>query len=462
MDVATGTTDLNKTGTDDRNGALTLPMMAAWGIGSLGPAMVMNATNALLLRFMTDFYGIAAGFAAILIAIAKFYDVFADMAMGVISDHTRSRWGRRRPFLIAGSILLGLSVVAIFAAPAFPSQSLRVCYMVVMLLFYASAYSVFSIPYLAMAGEMTRHYHERTELMRWRVYGIGLAMLVAVFVGPMILQAFGGGAFSYAIMGVIFAPICVATGLMTFWGTAKAPVVAYTSTHHSIRQQIMLVVSNRPFMILLSVKLIILLLQGTQAIFAYFFERILGASNGVLGIYFLVQSVAMLASPSLWLWVSRRYGKKATFLTALALGVPTYLSWLLAHHGEPATFIYMRALLTGAGMSGIILIGQSMLPDVMEYDFRRTGLRREGVFAALYTLVEKLAAAIGVAIVGAMLAAYGYVQSRGIAIDQPDGALWAIRMIMSVMQAGINLACIIVLIGYRLDERDLAETAPGR
>jgi len=113
-------------------------------------------------------------------------------------------------------------------------------------------------------------------------------------------------------------------------------------------------------------------------------------------------------------------------------------------------------------MSGIILIGQSMLPDVMEYDFRRTGLRREGVFAALYTLVEKLAAAIGVAIVGAMLAAYGYVQSRGIAIDQPDGALWAIRMIMSVMQAGINLACIIVLIGYRLDERDLAETAPGR
>ena len=155
---------------------------------------------------------------------------------------------------------------------------------------------------------------------------------------------------------------------------------------------------------------------------------------------------------------ARRWGKKATFLAALALSLPIWLSWSLATHGEPLALVYLRGVIIGISGSGVILMGQSMLPDTMEYDHLRTGLRREGVFAALYTTVEKLSGAVGVALVGGLLGAYGYVQSRGGAVEQPASALWAIRMAMAYVPAAITLAGMAALSLYDLDERKLADT----
>lgn len=430
--------------------------MIAWGMGTLGPVTVLTATNALLLRYMTDIYGISAGLAASLIAFSKFYDAFADMAMGVVSDRTRSRWGRRRPYLIGGAILLAISVVAIFAAPPLASGGARVAYMTAILLFYATAYTIFNIPYMAMPAEMAPGFHQRTELMRWRVYGVGLSIVLASFLGPKLLDAFGGGAPAYLGMSLVFAPIVVLAGVVAFFGTAQAPRLERSALHHSLRNQIASALSNRPFVFLLLVKFITLMSLGTQAIFPYFFQRILGVSNSTLGNYFLSQSLMMLVAPSLWLWMSRRIGKKPTFLVALAVSVPVWLSWLLAHQGEPALLVYLRGVIIGASGSGVILMGQSLLPDTMEYDFLRTGLRREGVFAALYTTVEKLSGAIGVAIVGALLGAAGYIQSSGGSVDQPASALLAIRYIMALIPTLIAASGMLALWGYRLDEAMLA------
>lgn len=439
---------------------LTRPMMIAWGFGTLGPVTVLTATNALLLRFLTDVYGLAAGLAASLIAFSKFYDAFADMGMGVISDRTRSRWGRRRPYLILGAVLLAVSVIAIFGAPGFASERARIVYMAVIMLFYASAYTVFNIPYMAMPGEMTRTYHERSELMRWRVYGVGLSIIIATFFGPMLLDWFGGGAHAYAGMAMVFAPIVIAAGIITFLGTARAPMTERAALHHGFRQQIGSAFANRPFMVLIVVKFVTLMSLGIQSIFPFFFQRILGVPNSVLGTYFLCQSVMMLIAPSLWLGMSRRIGKKTTFMVALALSLPIWLSWMLAVKGEPMALIYLRAVIIGASGSGVILMGQSLLPDTMEYDYRRTGLRREGIFAALYTTVEKLSGAVGVALVGAILGAYGYVQSRGPNVVQPESALWAIRFIMAFIPTAITVIGMAALAFYNLDEKKLAEMVP--
>jgi GPH family glycoside/pentoside/hexuronide:cation symporter len=437
---------------------LSRGVMIAWGIGTLGPVTVLSATNALLLRYLTDFYGLSAGLAASLIAFAKFYDVFADVAMGVVSDRTRSRWGRRRPYLVIGAALLAASLIGIFGAPAFPGAAARTWYMGAFLVIYATSYSIFNVPYMAMPAEMTRTYHERTALMTWRVYGVALAIMLATFVGPVLLQALGNGVRAYQGMALIFAPIVIAAGLVTFIGTAHAPATSRTRATGNLRQQIASGLSNRPFSVLMLIKFVTLLTLGTQAIFPYFFQRILGVPNGVLGTYFLCQSAMMLATPMLWRVLSERVGKKAAFMTALAVGIPISLSWIFAHSGEPLALIYLRGLITGCSAAGVILMGQSMLPDTMEYDFRRTGLRREGIFAALYTTVEKLSGALGVALVGAILQHYGYVQSLNGAVVQPASALWAIRLIMAWVPAGIAALGMAALAFYHLDERMLRRT----
>ena len=433
-------------------------MMISWGIGTLGPVTVLTATNALLLRYLTDFYGLAAGLAASLIAASKLYDVFADVGMGVVSDRTNSRWGRRRPYLILGAILLAISIVAIFAAPGFASQQMRIWYMTAILIFYASAYSVFNVPYMAMPGEMTRTYHERTDLMSWRVYAVGASILLATFCGPIMLELFGSGARAYGGMALVFAPIVIGAGIITFYGTAKAPTTKRLPTHFTFAQQLSSGLSNRPFVVLMLIKFITLLSLGIQSIFPFFFQRILGAPNSVLGTYFLFQSGMMILTPGLWLWVSRRIGKRNTFMIAMMLSLPAWVSWQFAGHSESLAFVYLRGVVIGASGSGVILMGQSMLPDTMEYDHLRTGLRREGIFAALYTTVEKLSGAVGVAMVGAILGAYGYVQSRGANVVQPESALGAIRFTMAWIPAIIQVAGMGALLAYNLDERKLTDT----
>ena len=434
-------------------------MMIAWGIGTLGPVTVLTATNALLLRYMTDIYGLAAGVAASLIAASKLYDVFADVACGVVSDRTVSRFGRRRPYLILGAILLAVSLVAIFAGPAFPDAGSRALYMGAILVFYATAYSVFNIPYMAMPGEMTGDYHVRTELMSWRVYAVAGAIILATVCGPMLLQVFGNGAAAYRDMALLFAPIVVLAGVITFIGTRHAPRGERAALPPKFWAQAKSVLSNRPFVALIAVKFISLMSLGLQSIFPFFFQRILKAPNAFLGEYFLSQSIFMLISPLAWKWLSRRLGKKTTFLVALLVSAPVWLSWWWASAAEPHVLIFVRGAILGASGGGVILMGQSMLPDTMEYDRRRTGLRREGIFAAFYTTVEKLSGAIGVVVVGAILSGAGYLQSRGATVVQPESALLAIRVCMALLSAAITAAAVVALMFYNLDEKRLQATS---
>lgn len=439
---------------------LPLGICAGWGIGTLGPVTVLTATSVVLLRYLTDYVGIAASVAASLIAFSKIFDAFLDPAMGVLSDRTNSRWGRRRPYLLLGGGLLAVAVVGIFAVPDFADTSTRVVYVGGLLLFYAIAYTVFNIPYLSMPAEMTTSYQDRSRLMSWRVYGVGVSQIVAAVLGPMLLTWFGGGESAYAMMALIFVPVILGSSWIAFAATRHAPFTSRAlHVRYPLKQQIASVASNRPFLVLIMVKFLTLMALGVQAVLAFFFAHVLKLPNSALGTYFLFSSLALIASQPVWLWLLRRIGdKKTVYMIALGISVPAFLSWLLAAPGDPAFLLYLRATITGFAGGGALLMGQSLLPDTMEYDFRRTGLRREGIFAGFYTTVEKLSGAIGVAFVGAVLSASGYLATRGAEVFQPQSAIHAIYLIMGILPAVISALGIIGLIFYDLTEDRLKTT----
>lgn len=440
---------------------LGLGTQIGWGLGTIAPALVTQAFNVLMLRFLTDHVGIAAATAGLLIAGSKVYDAVTDPLTGVLTDHTRSDRGRRRPWLLWGGAALALSFVAMFTVPRFDDVGTSTFYVAATMLVFASAYSAYNIPYIAMPAEMTADFGERNTLMTFRVISVAIAGLLAQYVGLRIIAANGGGREGHEAMALMLAPVVLLSCVIVYVATRRAPSTARTAQRYPLSEQLKLIGRNRPFLILLIVKLLTLMTLGTQAAVPFFFGQILKVPDSVLATYFLVTQISVFAGQVLWLWLAKRIGKRACMMLALSLTFVVGLTWLAATSSDPAWMMYARAPLLGLGSGGVILFGQALLPDAMEYDFHLSGLRREGLFASFYTTVEKSAQAFGVTAIGAFLGVMGYVAGSGGIGAQPESALLAIRLAVGVGPALIAAGGITALMFYDLTEEKLTALRRG-
>jgi GPH family glycoside/pentoside/hexuronide:cation symporter len=452
---------------------LPLRLVAGWGLGTLAGGILFNTTGVLLLRYLTDYIGLAAGLAGLLIASSKVYDALTDPVMGWISDNTRSRFGRRRPWLLVGGVLCALALVALFNVPTGLAGGARVAWVMAVLLFYATAYTVLTVPYMAMPAEMTTDYQERARLMSWRVGFAGVAQVTAGYAAPMLVLAYGDGSRGHGLMSATLAVAVLASGLACFALTRSAhatgPAVAAAGPAGAasgaaapraplaLGEQLRAVAGNRPFVLLILSKFALLLsVASFGATFAYFVVHVLQATYALLGTFAVVSTAAMLGSLPVWVQVIRRVDKRRAFMLAAVAYALLAMSWLLAGPGEPTATLLLRGAAMGVLGCGTLLAGQSLLPDAIEYDYLRHGERREALFAGFYTMAEKFASALGVAVTGLFLGAMGYVSSSGGAmVRQPDSALFAISIAVGAIPAAMLLASAALIFYYDLGERRL-------
>lgn len=356
--------------------------------------------------------------------------------------------------------MLAATMVLMFNVPDFASPSGSTIYMTAMLLVYATAYTVFNVPYLSMPAEMTEGYHERSYLMSFRVYGIAGAGFVGLAAGPMLIDGFGGGRAGYEAMAWIMGGAVLLASLLCFYFTKDAPFKHKVDTkHYSMKDQIRLAAENKPFMWLMVSKLCGLLGAALSApAKAFFFPMVLGASLTSFGWYWVAFYIAMILSQPFWLRYGKSHGKRNIFIFALLATAIVNLTWLLATPAEPYVITIIRGLSLGFFGGATLLMGQAMLPDTMEYDLRRTGLRREGVYAGFYTTIEKFSYAIGPAITGAVLGAMGYVASRDGFVEQPESAILAVYICAAGLPALMGFIGAICLMRYDLTEEKLKAT----
>ena len=428
-----------------------------WGVGSISIAIMANMFGALLLRFMTDFLGIAAGLAAAMVAASKLYDAVADPVTGMVSDRLKSPIGRRRPFLIAGAILCPLAMAAMFMAPSFPSAVATQVYMFGVLLLFTTAYSVWQVPYIAMAAEMPNGYAERSRLMAYRMYGGTAGQLLSAG-GPWLLAYWGSDRVAYGRVGLVLATVMFAACAICLVATRKAP--ARVETHqggYGLITQFRMVLQNTPLLILMGVKSLSYLgLACAASAFPFYIKYVLKAGDGLIGTFIAVNTVAMMATIPCWLWLGKRMEKKYVAMIGAAIYGLGHLSWLLAPPGEYLAITVLRMAVQGIGTGGSVLFLQSMFVDTIEYDYQRTGLRREGMYSGLFSLVEKLFSAVGLTTVGAVLAATGYLAAiNGAQTEQPRSALIATAMLVAVAPAVASVLKILLMIPYRLSAADM-------
>ncbi|MFJ6195810.1 MFS transporter [Micromonospora sp. NPDC092111] len=416
-------------------GVLPRRVHAGYALGSLATGAFGTVPGLLLLPYLTDTLGVAAGVAALLVLLPKAWDVLVNPVAGRVSDRTRSRWGPRRPWLLGAGSALAVLFAAIFAAP-FDAGPAAGAYVAVTFLATATAFAFFQVPYVAMPAELTDDAAERTRLMSWRIAVLALAILISGAVAPMVVTAGGDGVAGHRWMGVFVAALIALGALGAFLGTRDAPTGAVGQTEPTLRAQLAVAAGNRPFRALLVC--FVVQSAGVATILAgvsYFAGQILrDPATGPTLLFACFVGPALLVMP-LWTRAGARLGKRSALVTASLLLAAGALA-LVAAPVLPAVAVYALVALIGVGYAGQQVFALAMLPDCIAHETTRTGRRQAGVFTGLWTAGETFGLALGPGIYGLVLQLGGYVPSdTGAAAAQPDSARLGILLGFTVLPA---------------------------
>ncbi|MFT7287724.1 MAG: GPH family glycoside/pentoside/hexuronide:cation symporter [Halieaceae bacterium] len=435
-----------------------------WASGSLATGSVYNAMALFSLFFLTQVVGISPALAGSLLLVTKIYDAITDPIMGAISDRTRHKAGRRRPYLLVGSLLLGGSFALFFNVPDLTGTGLLVTVTLILLL-QSTGYTVFGVPYLAMAPDIAESYDDRTRIMTLRVAFLIVGVMLGSVGGPYIVGLADNARDGYGLLGSILGAFVVVCGFVAYRGTAGVrsddPNAISTSRESSVFSSLndmASVFSHQPFRVLTLVKLLqLVVLALALACTPYFFQYVLERPPSDIGAYLMTFSLTGLASLPAWRVIIARFGKREVYMVSIfgyGLGLCTWWLWT---PGEAEVFFYARAVGLGILSNGTLLCALSLLPDTMEFDRLASGRNREGVMSGVFTTVEKISGALGPFIIGIMLQTMGLIAGRGAVVEQPASALTAIHLGVSIVPAILCFAALPLLMRYDLGPERLRE-----
>jgi GPH family glycoside/pentoside/hexuronide:cation symporter len=432
-----------------------------FGLATLGTAMMANAIVVYVPAMMVTVLGQSAATAGLLLMVSKLYDAVFDIMIGTLSDRTRTRWGRRRPYMLAGTLVSAVSFIMIFAPPVLTGGTL-ILYMGAALIVYSTGYSLFNVPYTAMPAEVLKGYHERTRVLSWRSFFAGAGQLAALSGTAWVVGRAHGSAAGYATMAMLGAVIVLFTLGTTVIGSfgfpeVAAPPRARARATLSFRDKAALILSNRPFVLLMAAKFVhFIALSGLFGCTLLFNLYVLHSGYHGQLILSLSQNIVSCAVMPFWVWLSRRIGKRWTYIAGIVCFSLASMTWLLAAPGDGVWTFWARGALLGFGAAGMILMSFAILPDVMEYDQNRSGLPRAGLYASIYSIFEKLGFATGPALFGIYLTAAGLLPStHGKIVAQPHSAIVALYAGTSIIPVALLMISIVCLLFYPLDERML-------
>lgn len=418
-------------------------IVVAYSSGSLGTGVYLTVPSVLLLFYLTEVLGVSPVLAGLAVFLPRLWDVVTDPVMGWISDRTRSPLGRRRPWLLAGGVLTGATLVALFNAPEFDSQAAGFTYVLVVYILSATAYTLFAVPYLSMPAEMSESAEVRSGIMAWRMTFAMAGVLAGSALAPLLLEAFGGGRAGFSGMAWVLGPLCALAMLVAFFGTARAPVIesarAGVTPGGSFRDAL----ADRPFRVLALAYVLQLGGLGTfTAATPYFVTYIAGRSEGAIATLFVALLGGTLVSMAGWHLLARRIGKPRAYVIAALLAAGGLAGiFLVAAPGSWTGVVWLTALV-GVGFGGLQLLPFAMLTDVI-HAARLRGRDLAGLLTGAWTAVEKGALALGPAILGTLLSLGGFVS--GLAV-QHEGAALAIRAGLAGLPALLVLASVPVLL----------------
>ncbi|MCA6557553.1 MAG: MFS transporter [Pseudanabaena sp. M114S2SP2A07QC] len=429
---------------------LTFSEKLAYGAGDLGTSITTNLLSFFLLFFFTNVAGLDPALAGLVLLIGKIFDAINDPIIGVLSDRTKSKMGRRLPWMIYAAIPFGLSFLAQWLVPSTDKMVLFWYYAIVGIVFN-TFFTAVNLPYTALTPEITQDYNERTSLNTFRfTFSIGGSIL-SLFIAQLIFAFFkdperqvGGcnaGGMQYIVLGAVCAII---SSISIYWCVLGIKRRAIASDRHRLHhesldadteelsffEQLKIVFSNRPFLFVIGIYFCSWLsLQITASIIPYFVVNWMKMQESdFILVTIAVQGTALLMLP-VWSAISKRFGKKAAYFMGSGIWIIAQAGLFFLQEGQ-VVLLYILAVMAGCGVSTAYLIPWSMIPDVTDLDELETGQRREGIFYAFMVLLQKFGLAGGLFLLGIGLSWAKFQESVPCQPlpTQHDSALFAIRV----------------------------------
>ena len=426
-----------------------------YGAGDSGFSLTSTALALLYLDFLVSVVGLDPRLAGISIGLGRIWDAFIDLVIGTLSDRTRSRWGRRRPYLLFGALPFGVAFILMWVVPAMPSQTALLIYYTAMYILFDTFFTLVNVPYIALTPELAPGYDERTSLHSYRMaFSIGFGLLGAV--APLaIVDAIAGAGVSgpalhsaYMVMATLLGLASVLPVWLVFAVVRERPEFQDLPTPGLV-DSFRMAASNKAFLIVAGVYLLtwmpIDLIQFVLVFLIRDYFRLDGGARDL--IFLLLFGVGVLALP-LWVWISHKLDKPRAYQLGMAFLAVVLLALSFMPPGR-ANLVFLLAALAGIGVSAAHAIPLAILPDVIDWDELRRAQRQEAAYYSVITLIQKLVGAVTITLTGTLLSASGYVANANL-VDglQPATALGTIRFLAGPLPAVFFVAGIILVSFY--------------
>jgi len=434
----------------ETSGKLRTRTKLFYGVGDLGNAVVNSAIQFFLMKFYTDAALILPSLAGNALLIGKIWDAVNDPLFGWLTDKTKSRFGKRRVFMIFGAVPLGIAIALLWFVPPM-DRVWTFVWIAVTFIIFDTLWTLTNVPYYTLTSELTDDYDERSSLTTYRMAMAVPAYLVGAALTPAIVGLFALQRTGFAFIGIAYGSFCALALLISAAGIRERQHVAVTKPEASPVKSFLIAVKNKPFVWLCGTYFIVnISFAFIKILMAYYIEYQLlmkEQTSLVMGLMLVCVTVSL----PFWQWVSRKIDKGPAYaLGMLVGGAGVILTFFLPH--QSTWLIYLIAVLAGFGFSAQWIFPWAMVADVADYDRLETGQQRSGVYYGLWGLATKISEALALAAVGWILTGFGYVPN----VAQSPQALLGIRLFFGLIPAGFIFISLPLLFKYPITRKSHA------
>jgi glycoside/pentoside/hexuronide:cation symporter, GPH family len=438
-----------------------LTKKAAWGVGGLTIDMV-NALWVLALPIFSVGLGVKAAWIGVALALPRIWDAISDPLMGHISDNTRSRFGRRRPYIFFGAIGLGISFALLWIPSRTWSEPALLAWFIAMSLLFFTFLTMWNIPWTALGLELTPDVKERNSVQAMRSwFSTGAAFIIPAIMPLAFRLGHGDEVAGVRTLGWIVG------GIMTFCAilsaffckekvqTASVPKISFwQSARYTFRDRRFLSLCAYVSLFCGGILLVSQMGYYINVFFVYGSLPLQEAKEAASKVMFwggISGAVSNLAAVPMIAWLANRLGKKTTLLIGIVIcAIGQLIKWFFFIPSHP----YLQVWLSLIIYPGIILtwtIVPSMIADICDFDELENGQRREGMYSATFAWLLKVGVTIAMALSGWLINVAGIVDTVEI---QTPAAIWNMRILFTVLPSIFVIIGGLFIIRYPIREKD--------